>query len=114
MITTQKDFFTEVAKKADTTQKAVHEVYDAMIETIVESANSADDTKTIIPEIGFLLVTPKEAYIGKNPKTGEKIQVEATRRTRVRIAPKFSERFLVAKAAPAKKATVAKKTVKKK
>ena len=103
MLTTQKDFFASVAKKADTTQKAVKDVYDAMVETIVESANSADSTKTVLPEIGTLIVTTKEAYVGKNPKTGEAINVAASRRARIRIAPKFTARFAVAAKKTAKK-----------
>ena len=115
MITTQKDFFAEVSKKSGTTQKAVKEVYDAMIQTIIESANSETDSKTIIPEIGTLVVAYKAAYVGKNPKTGEAINVPESRRARIRIAPKFVENFKV-DAKPVKKTTakkISKKSIKK-
>jgi len=114
MITTQKDFFTEVAKRANVTKKSVKDIYDAMIEVIVESANSADETRTIIPEIGNLVINTRDAYTGKNPKTGEAIEVPASRRARIRINPKFAANFV--EATPKKKNVVkkAKKAIKKK
>ena len=119
MITTQKDFFAEVSKKSGVTQKAVKEVYDAMIETILQSATTETDTKTIIPEIGTLVVAYKESYVGKNPKTGDPINVPESRRARIKIAPKFVEKFKIeaeskkTKTVKASAKKVSKKTIKK-
>jgi DNA-binding protein HU-beta len=93
MITTQKEFFATIAKKSGKSQKEVKEIYTAIVDTIVESANTDDETSTILPLIGKVNVRIDSAKTARNPKTGEIVEVPAKRRARVRTFPAFQKNF---------------------
>ena len=97
MITKQDDFFKVVSKKSEMTNADVRKVYNAIVETLIESANSEDETRTVVPQIGTLIVKIKDAYTAKNPKNGEEVEVAASRRARIKINSKLTEAFNVEK-----------------
>jgi DNA-binding protein HU-beta len=71
----RSELVAEVAAKADTSQAAVNGVLDALFDVFAESI--AKDEKITIP--GWLAVerTSRAARTGRNPQTGETIQIAA-------------------------------------
>ncbi|KQO03465.1 integration host factor [Arthrobacter agilis] len=75
MAKNRSELVAEVAAKADTSQAAVNGVLDALFDVFAESV--AKDEKITIP--GWLAVerTSRAARTGRNPQTGETIQIAA-------------------------------------
>lgn len=87
----KKELVKAIAEKLETTQKAAAEYLEAMLEVITEAMVAGEDVK--ISGFGTFSVTERAAREGRNPQTGETIQIAASK------APKF-------KAAKALKDTV--------
>jgi DNA-binding protein HU-beta len=66
----------QVAKKASVTKKAAEQIVTATIDTIMETV--ADGEKVTL--VGFGTFEPRErkAREGRNPKTGDKMEIPAT------------------------------------
>jgi DNA-binding protein HU-beta len=79
---TKKDLIELVAKKANLTNKASKEAVGAMLNGIRDSLKRGE--KVVITGFGTFSVRQREARPGRNPKTGERITIEA------RKAPGFT------------------------
>jgi DNA-binding protein HU-beta len=66
-----------IASKASVTKKEADAILAAMVDTIVETVSQGDK----ITLVGFGTFEPRErqAREGRNPKTGDKMQIAATR-----------------------------------
>ena len=75
MAKNRSELVAEVAEKAGTTQAAVNGVLDAMFQVFESSVSNGE--KITIP--GWLAVerTSRAARTGRNPQTGETIQIAA-------------------------------------
>lgn len=89
----QKHFFREWSRRTGLTQRELVDAYEEMIEIIVESANDADQTKTIIPEIGVLEVKPEDMRKRRNPRTNQIVVTDPTRKAHLRLYPRLKDRF---------------------
>ena len=72
----------EIASRANLTKADAARAVNAVLDTIVETVAKGDDVT--MPGFGSFKSVQRAAREGKNPKTGEKLQIAAT------IAPKFS------------------------
>ena len=79
---TKKDLIELVAKKANLTNKASKDAVGAMLNGIRDSLKRNE--KVVITGFGTFSVRQREARPGRNPKTGERITIEA------RKAPGFT------------------------
>lgn len=79
---TKKDLIAHVAKKANLTNKASADAVNAMLTGIRDSLKKGD--KVVITGFGTFSVRKRSARPGRNPKTGEKITLQA------RKAPGFT------------------------
>lgn len=77
----KKELVKAMAEKLGTTQKAAGEQLDALLEVITEAMVAGEDVK--ITGFGTFSVTERAAREGRNPATGETIQIAASK------APKF-------------------------
>lgn len=75
------ELISRMAEIEGTTKKAAGEQLDALVAAITESLVKGEDVK--ISGFGTFLVTERAARTGRNPQTGEAIQIEASK------APKF-------------------------
>lgn len=66
-----------IAEKTGFTQKDVTVVVDAMIEAVTETVAAGEDVK--ISGLGKFSVTERAARSGRNPQTGEAIEIPATK-----------------------------------
>jgi len=77
----KNDLIAQVAEKADLTKASAGDAVDAVFDTISGALSSGDDVKII--GFGNFSVTQRSASEGRNPRTGETIQIPASK------APKF-------------------------
>ena len=66
-----------IATRAEWTKKDVSIVLDATIETIIEAVSSGD--KVSLVGFGVFERRDRQAREGRNPKTGDKMTIAATR-----------------------------------
>lgn len=124
---TRNEMEKSIAKKMDTTMVEAGKFYDAFIDTVTEFCGDfeADDQRVVLPNFGIINVTRKEAYVSRNPRTGEPVEVDESRRVTFKAAKPFKDavnaipekkaKKASTKKAPAKKVTtVAKKSAVKK
>lgn len=79
---TKKDLIELVAKKANLTNKAAKDAVGAMLNGVRDSLKRGE--KVVITGFGTFSIRQREARPGRNPKTGERITIEA------RKAPGFT------------------------
>ena len=80
LITKVSEKLTEVSG-AKVTKKAAEETLSAIVEVVTEALVKDDTVK--IPDLGTFSVAERAAREGRNPQTGETIQIAASK------APKF-------------------------
>ena len=77
----KKDLVKAMAEQLGTTQKAAAEQLDAVLDVITAALVAGEDVK--LAGFGTFSVTERAAREGRNPATGETIQIAASK------APKF-------------------------
>ena len=79
---TKAEFIDQVADRAGLTKKDASEAVDAVLETIESALRRGSDV--VFSGFGKFSVSERAAREGRNPATGEKIYIKATK------VPKFS------------------------
>jgi len=79
---TKAEFIDQVADRAGLSKKDASEAVDAVLETIESALRRGSDV--VFSGFGKFSVSDRAAREGRNPATGEKIQIKATK------VPKFS------------------------
>ena len=74
---TKEDLIASVAAKALITKVDAARAVDAVINSIQEYAVS--NTRLDLRELGIFDTTERAAHVGRNPKTGEQVEIPATR-----------------------------------
>ena len=83
----------EIAEKAGVTKKAAAEILD-LIATM--AYKNAKNTFTL-PGVGKLVLVNRKARIGRNPATGEQINIPAKKVVKFRVAKAAKDAILGAK-----------------
>ncbi|MEM7739478.1 MAG: HU family DNA-binding protein [Pseudomonadota bacterium] len=78
----KNEFVDEVASKSDMSKAQAAKAVDAVFDTITEALQNGDDVRLV--GFGTFSSARREAREGRNPRTGETIQIAAS------IQPKFS------------------------
>ncbi|MEM1380853.1 MAG: HU family DNA-binding protein [Pseudomonadota bacterium] len=78
----KNEFIDEVARKADMSKAQAGKAVDAVFDAITEALQGGDDVRLV--GFGTFSAAKREAREGRNPRTGETIQIAAS------IQPKFS------------------------
>lgn len=79
----------KVAQEVGYTQKDVASVVEAVINTVVDTVASGEDVK--IAGLGAFTVATRGARIGRNPATGEEIEIGETKSPRFKAAKGFKD-----------------------
>jgi len=79
---TKSQIMKDLAEKCGMKKKEVL----AVVETLVQMAYKEAKNSFTIPGLGKLVVVHRKARIGRNPATGEQIQIPAKRVLKFRIA----------------------------
>lgn len=118
-----KEMMKTISETTGVSQNDVKEVYEAFIEMVKEELTLENECKVVIPKLGTIKCNVVEAHEGKNPFTGDTIEVPAGRRCRMSLVQSikdivkdsFDEKaYNSGKKATSKASTNAKKTIKKK
>ncbi len=83
------ELVTAVAAKTGMTKRSAEETLDAVLDTITDAVRDGD--KVAVTGFGTFLLTERAARIGRNPKTGEEIQIAARKLPRFIPGRKFRE-----------------------
>ncbi len=78
---TKAEFVAKVAEKAELKKVEAEKAVNAFLETVSEALKSGD--KIVFTGFGSFEVTERAAKEGRNPSTGEKLQIKAAK------VPKF-------------------------
>jgi len=73
----KSELVSAIAKEADITKEMAHRVLDATLKSI-ESALKAGEQVSLVG-FGSFLVRERAARLGRNPKTGEPMQISASK-----------------------------------
>lgn len=73
----KKDLIDAVAKEADLTKEKAGVAVDAVLEHIKSTMKKGDEVR--IPDFGTFKVAKRKAREGRNPATGQTIQIPASR-----------------------------------
>ena len=79
----------EIAEKHEMSKKAVNELLGAFIELIVKNLKKGN--KVRITGLGIFQVRKRPARMGRNPATGEKIKIKASKKLAFRAAKEVKE-----------------------
>ena len=87
---TKKDIATKIAEEHSLTAKQAAAVVDTIIDTIETAV--ADGDKVTIPGFGTFEVRERAARTGRNPSTGETIEVSASKAPAFKAGRTFKNR----------------------
>jgi DNA-binding protein HU-beta len=87
---TKSQVITSIAEKAGLTKKQAAEI----IEIIVDLAYKNAKNTFTLPGLGKLVLVNRKARIGRNPATGEQIQIAAKRVVKFRVAKAAKDAIL--------------------
>lgn len=73
---TKAQLVADVAESADVSKANVDSVLKALFDVIV--AKTKEGTKVSIPQFGSFQTSERGARVGRNPQTGEEIQIPAS------------------------------------
>ena len=93
MAMTKTQILDHMAKKSGLTKKATGE----FIQELVFLAYKEAKKSFVIPGLGKLVLVERKARIGRNPKTGEQIQIPAKKVVKFRIAKQAKDAILIYK-----------------
>ena len=83
----------EVAGKAGITKKQAVEILDSVAQLAYKNAKNS----FTLPGLGKLVLVNRKARIGRNPATGEQIQIPAKRVVKFRVAKAAKDAILGAR-----------------
>ena len=90
---TKSQIAAEIATKNNITKKAAEEVLEFIAQLAYKNAK---DTFTL-PGLGKLVLVNRKARMGRNPATGETIQIKAKRVVKFRVAKAAKDAILGSK-----------------
>jgi DNA-binding protein HU-beta len=89
MTMNKSDLIEEVAARTNMTKTNANESVSALLDTVTEAL--AKGTKVNIPGFGSFEVGERQARDGRNPQTGEKIRIPASKVVKFKTAKQLKE-----------------------
>ena len=86
---TLKHISADLAEKHDMPKKAMNQIMDEMIALLVKNLKKGNRIR--IAGLGILQVRKRAARMGRNPATGEQIQIPAKKKIAFRAAKELKE-----------------------
>lgn len=87
----KSELITEVASKSGVTKQVATTVVEATLETISDKLGSGEDVQ--IRGFGNYKVATRAARIGKNPQTGEQMQIPEKKVVKFKASKEVSEKL---------------------
>jgi len=89
MSVNKNDLVTEVAEKASLSKADAEKAVDAVLDTITSCLKNKDEVRLV--GFGTFLVSRRAASEGRNPRTGEKINIPASNQPKFRAGKALKE-----------------------
>lgn len=89
---TLKNVAAELAEKHGMSKKETTELLESMVDNFVDHLKSGERVR--IPKLGILEVKQMKARTGRNPQTGETIQIPAKKKVAFRVAKDLKDSVL--------------------
>ena len=105
----RRDLIAALAERIETDKRSAEEALQGFIDVITDTV--AKGEAVAISGFAKFARVDRKARMGRNPQTGEAIQIKASRRARITPLKAFKDAVLTGKRAPAKKAPAKKKAV---
>lgn len=102
----RKELVTEVAKRTEMAMSQINHLLDNVIDTITDTM--ANGREVAVKGFGTFAVAKRAARVGRNPQTGAKIKINASKAPKFRASSQLKEAVRSGKK-NAKKKTTAKK-----
>ncbi len=83
------DFITKIAEENDMTKKKTKEVFDSIFDELADVLD--DDDKLTVRNFGTFKVSHRSARKGRNPQTGEEIQIPARKVAKFKASKSLKE-----------------------
>ncbi|HVR30334.1 MAG TPA: HU family DNA-binding protein [Thermoanaerobaculia bacterium] len=83
------DIVDEIAAKADVTKKQAAEAFEVVIDSITRSLKRGERVQ--LPGFGSFSVSRRDARLGRNPATGQTIQIPASKSVRFKMGKDLKE-----------------------
>jgi len=90
----KNQFIQELAAKWNVSKKQAGETLDSTLEAIVKVLKSGADRKLNLSGFGVFKVVDRPARMARNPRTGEQVQVKASKKVRFLPAKALKEAVL--------------------
>ena len=90
---TKSQIAAEIAAKSNLSKKAAAEILEILAQLAYKNAKNT----FTLPGLGKLVLVNRKARIGRNPATGEQIQIKAKRVVKFRVAKAAKDAILGAK-----------------
>jgi len=87
---TKSQIAAEIATKSNLTKKAAAEILESIAQLAYKNAKNT----FTLPGLGKLVLVNRKARIGRNPATGETIQIKAKRVVKFRVAKAAKDAIL--------------------
>jgi DNA-binding protein HU-beta len=78
-----------IAEDAGTTQTAAGRVLEAFLTTVTQALKDGDEV--VLPGFGSFKTRLRSAYSGRNPQTGEEIEIKAARVANFKVGKNLKE-----------------------
>jgi DNA-binding protein HU-beta len=88
-MTTKTELIDRVAEKVELTKVNASRAFDAIIDGIVDSLKKGDPV--VIKDFGTFVAKVRAAREGRNPATGEKIKINATKAVSFKAGKKLKD-----------------------
>jgi len=90
---TKSQVIAQLAETVGITKKQAAHFFEALCELAYKQAKNS----FVIPGIGKLVLVNRKARVGRNPQTGEKINIPAKKVVKFRVAKAAKDAILVSK-----------------
>jgi DNA-binding protein HU-alpha len=89
---TKSQLVEKLAEAADLNKQQANQVLESLVDIVVTSVKAGDPVK--IPGLGTFKKRETKARTGRNPQTGEEIQIPARTKAAFTVAKSFKEAVL--------------------
>lgn len=79
----KQELISSMAAKADMTKEQAGSALEAFIDSVSESLSNGDDVRLL--GFGNFTVSRREAKMGRNPQTGEQVEIKAANVARFKV-----------------------------
>lgn len=107
----RKELVSEVSKRTELAMGQINHMLDHVVDVVTEAM--ANGREVALKGFGTFAVAKRSARVGRNPQTGAKIKIAASKAPKFRASSQLKDAVKSGKAKKAKAAKPAKKTAKK-